>query len=163
MKLLLIRHGIAVPRGTRGIPDDARPLTPRGQRRFRRAARGLARITAVPDVILTSPLRRAGSTARIAARAWGRISPTVEPALASGTVDEIFGTLRGRSRDATVVLVGHEPMLSAMLARLLGSAADERFAFRKGGAALVDVRDEPAAGGQLLWFLKPRLLRTLGR
>ena len=31
MKLLLVRHAAAVPRGTPGVPDDERPLTPEGK------------------------------------------------------------------------------------------------------------------------------------
>ncbi|MGH7321735.1 MAG: SixA phosphatase family protein, partial [Candidatus Rokuibacteriota bacterium] len=88
MKLLLIRHAIAVPRGTPGIPDDHRPLTPKGERRFRKAARGLARIMRRPTALLTSPLPRARRTAEIAAKAWGRIKPTTESALVSGSVDQ---------------------------------------------------------------------------
>jgi phosphohistidine phosphatase len=52
MKLLLIRHATAVPRGTPGVPDDERPLTPDGKAKFRMAARGLARVTRRPDVLL---------------------------------------------------------------------------------------------------------------
>ena len=59
MRLLLIRHAIAVPRGTPDVPDDERPLTKRGVTRFRSAARGLAEAVARPDVLLTSPLLRA--------------------------------------------------------------------------------------------------------
>ncbi len=57
--------------------------------------------------------------------------------------------------------MGHEPLLGALLARLLGAAKGERLAFEKGGAALVDLPDGPAAGGRLHWFLKPRILRSL--
>ena len=66
MKLLLIRHAAAVPRGTPGVPDDERPLTPDGKAKFRVAARGLARVTRRPDLLLTSPLLRARATAEIA-------------------------------------------------------------------------------------------------
>jgi hypothetical protein len=48
-----------------------------------------------------------------------------------------------------------------ILARLLGAADAERLAFKKGGAALVDLPDGPSAGGQLVWFLKPKVLRAL--
>ena len=53
MKLLLIRHAAAVPRGTPGVLDAERPLTPQGKAKFRVAARGLARVTRRPDVLLT--------------------------------------------------------------------------------------------------------------
>lgn len=163
MTVLIIRHAIAVPRGTPGVADDERPLTPKGRKRFRQAARGLARIARRPDVILTSPLPRALQTAKIAAKAWGRIKPTIEPALADANINKILAAIEARPRDAAVALVGHEPALSALLARLLGSPASERLTIRKGGAALVDLPGTPAAGGRLVWYLRPRILRALGR
>jgi phosphohistidine phosphatase len=161
VKLLLVRHAAAVPSGTPGVPDDERPLTPEGASKFRVAAKGLARIARRPDVLLTSPLPRARATAEIAARAFKRIEPTVEPALAHGSVDEVMTALGKRPPNATIALVGHEPTLSMILARLLGAADGERLAFKKGGAALVDLPDGPSAGGQLVWFLKPKVLRAL--
>ncbi len=160
MKLLLVRHAAAVPRGTPGIPDDERPLTPKGRTKFSAAAKGLARIARRPDVLLTSPLPRARATAEIAARAIERIEPTIEPALAHESLDGIVAALGAHPAGATVAIVGHEPTLSALLARLLGAAQGERLAFKKGGAALVDLPDGPSGGGLLIWFLKPKVLRA---
>ena len=161
MKLLLVRHAAAVPGGTPGIPDGDRPLTPKGKAKFTVAAKGLARIARRPDVLLTSPLPRARETADIAARAFKRIEPTIEPALAHGSLDGIVAVLGAHPAGATVAIVGHEPTLSALLARLLGAAHGERLAFKKGGAALVDLPDGPTGQGVLLWFLKPKVLRAL--
>ena len=161
MRALLIRHATAVPRGTPGIPDDERKLTPKGKARFRVAAKGLARIASRPDVLLTSPLPRARQTAKIAARAFKRVEPTDEPALARGGVPAILRALEAHPAGATVALVGHEPTLSVLLAHLLGARDGDRFAFKKGGAALVDLPDGPAHPGRLLWFLRPRVLRAL--
>jgi phosphohistidine phosphatase len=163
MTLLLIRHAIAVPRGTPDIPDEERPLTPRGARRFRKAARGLARVVRRPDLLLTSPLARARATAEIAADAWGRLTPTREPALAERNPGPLVRTLSSLPADSTVAAVGHEPQLSAVLARLLRAGAPDRLAFRKGGVALVELENGPAGGGRLVWFLSPKLLRRLGR
>jgi len=163
MRLLLIRHAIAVPRGTPAIADDDRPLTPKGARRFRKAARGLARLVERPRVLLTSPRLRARQTATLAGRAWGRLEPVVEPALADDDAKRVLVALAPHPADATVALVGHEPQLSALLAALVGAAEPERLEFRKGGAALVDLDGPPAAGGRLVWFLPPRLLRRLRR
>ncbi len=161
MRLLIIRHAAAVPAGTPGVADDDRPLTPRGKARFRTAAKGLARMTPRPDVLLTSPLPRARQTAEIAARAFKSLEPRIEPALASGRVDQIVAVLGKESRDATVAVVGHEPVLAGLLARLVGAPRGEPFAFKKGGAALVDLPDGPLAGGRLIWFVKPRILRDM--
>jgi phosphohistidine phosphatase len=163
MKLLLIRHAAAVGRGTAGIGDDERPLTRRGRGKFRLAARGLTRITDRPDVLLTSPLIRARATAEIAAAAFKKVTPRIEAALASGDVDAIVDALTKFPPDSLIAIVGHEPSLSRLLARLLGMReGDDRFVFKKGGAALVDLPDGPSAAGRLRWFVKPRILRFLG-
>lgn len=161
MKVVLIRHAAAVPRGTPGVLDDERPLTSSGKVKFRAAARGLARIMPRPDVLLTSPLPRAQETAEIAARAFKRIEPGIAPALADQSVDGIVEALKTHPDGATVALVGHEPMLGALLAHMLGAGQAERLAFKKGGAALVDLPDGPSTPGRLIWFLDPRVLRTL--
>jgi phosphohistidine phosphatase len=162
MRLLIIRHAIAVPRGTPDIPDDERPLTPEGEKKFRKAARGLVRVQTRPDALLSSPLPRAWRTAEIAAGAWGGIAPTKEPALVHADFDEVARVLAGHPEDATVAVVGHEPGLSALLARLLDTEDPDRVTFKKGGAALVELPGEPAEGGTLLWYLPPRVLRELG-
>lgn len=162
MRLLLLRHAAAMPRGTTGVFDDDRPLTPSGKAAFRVAARGLARIIRRPDVLLTSPLTRAHETADIAARAFRRIVPTVEPALADEGVHGLVIALKAHPLTATIALVGHEPGLSALVARVLGASEGERLAFQKGGAALLDLPDGPAALGRLIWFFPPRVLRILG-
>jgi phosphohistidine phosphatase len=161
MKLLIIRHAAAVPRGTPGMADDDRPLTPQGKTKFRAAAKGLARVVDRPDVLLTSPLPRAKATADIAALAFRRIEAKIEPALAGESVEGIVAALRKLSSAQIVAIVGHEPALSVLLARLLGASQPDRLSFRKGGAALVDLPDGPGAPGRLEWFLKPRILRTL--
>src|SRR6267142_3263502 len=111
MKLLLIRHAAAVPRGTPGVPDAERPLTPQGKAKFRIAARGLARVTRRPDVLLTSPLPRARLTAEIAAHAFEHVAPAIEPALAHSSVDGIVAALSAHPPGARIALVGHEPLL----------------------------------------------------
>jgi phosphohistidine phosphatase len=162
MKLLIIRHAIAVQRGTPDIADELRPLTPRGEKRFRRAARGLAKACSRPDALLTSPLLRARQTADIAAAAWKRLAPVEVPALASGDDEGLEGVLATYAAEATIAIVGHEPHLSALLGRLVGSGLPDRLTFRKGGAALVELPSRLGEGGKLVWYLPPRLLRRLG-
>jgi len=161
MKVVLIRHAAAVARGTPGILDDERPLTSSGEARFRVAARGLVRVAPRPSVLLTSPLPRARATAEIVAQALSHLEPWIVPALADQSVEGVVAALEVHPRDATVALVGHEPVLGALLARLLGAGQAKRLALKKGGAALVELPDGPATPGRLIWFLDPRVLRAL--
>jgi phosphohistidine phosphatase len=160
VKLVLVRHAIAVPSGTADIADDERPLTKRGRKRFGKAARGLARIVPPPDLLLTSPLPRARETAEIAGAAWGGVTPTPEPLLAGGPPARLLATLAAHREKDLVALVGHEPGMSELLARLVGGTA-ERVPFKKGGAALIALDDGRSGLGRLVWFLPPRLLRKL--
>ena len=161
MKLLLVRHGIAVPSGTPGVPDTERALTARGVKRFRRAARGLARLSPRLSAVLTSPLVRARQTAVILADALGHGEPQEEDALVRGRFEAIAGLLAGYPPDAALALVGHEPWLSELLARLIGGADAARVEFRKGGAALLELDGPPEQGGRLAWALPPRVLRRI--
>src|SRR5687767_2097993 len=73
MKLLVIRHAIAEDRkrfAKTGQDDGARPLTARGRRRMKIAARGLRRAAPEVDVLITSPLTRAVETAEIVSGAY---------------------------------------------------------------------------------------------
>lgn len=82
--------------------------------------------------------------------------------MASGDFSGLAAAVDPLRRDAVLVaLFGHEPHMSALLARLLGSSHPHPLTFRKGGAALVDVHGPLAEGGDLIWFLPPRVLRVL--
>jgi len=160
MQLIIIRHAIAVPHGAAGYADEERPLTPDGEARFREAAQGLARAYDRPDALLTSPLLRARQTAAIAGAAW-KVEPKETNALAGGTFQEQAAVLDKFPSDASVAVVGHEPYVSDLLARLLGTKRSERLEFKKGGVAVVDVPGRLAEGGTLVAYLPPKILRKL--
>ena len=66
MELLIVRHAIAFERNPERWPDDgARPLSPRGVMRARRAAAGLKKLAVRPVRVLASPLVRTQQTAAI--------------------------------------------------------------------------------------------------
>jgi phosphohistidine phosphatase len=161
MQLLLIRHATAVERGTDGYADDDRPLTPEGEKKFAKAARGLARLVDRPHAILTSPLPRARRTAELAAAAWDDAPVTAEESLASGSLAELGKALAKLPQDAVVGLVGHEPHMSDLLGHLLGAKHADRLAFKKGGVALVELHGTLEDGGSLVSFLPPRVLRDM--
>jgi phosphohistidine phosphatase len=162
MKIFLVRHAIAHERNRARWPNDAlRPLTPAGRRKFRTAARGLARILPKSAVLLSSPFVRARDTAALLAQARGRKKIIECAELASGEpAHKVFEMLRAR-KDKAVILVGHEPNLSILLSTCLHQHARLEIAFKKGGAACVEFKSRVAPGRACLhWLLPPRVLRA---
>jgi phosphohistidine phosphatase len=162
MRLLVFRHGIAEDRSADGT-DAARALTAQGVARTAAAARGLAAFADSPDVILSSPKTRALETARAAAAAFGReVEVVVE--LADGAPTEALRALAART-EATVMIVGHEPMLSELVEQACTGVRRLGFVdMRKAGCACIDIAFAPGgepAGAALLWLATPKMLRGL--
>lgn len=163
-QILIMRHGIAVRRGLPSAGDDAsRPLTPKGKKRVKQIAVGLKRLGYAPDWIVTSPLVRAAETAEIVATCLPtRVPVDVCAALRPGGAPEDLLSLLARHRDwRRVLLVGHEPDLSEMAARLIGAGTQAKLAFKKSGCCLLRCDGPPRFSGQLVWWLTPQLLRAI--
>lgn len=167
MKLILVRHAIATEReASPDLDDAARPLTPAGIRRFRRAARGFARLQITVDEVWTSPLLRAVQTAELLVQAMGRPNSTrtaseLEP---GGSFDALLARLGGAATLTCVALVGHEPYLGDFATYLMTGSRFGAVRFKKGAmAALAIASFEPPIRGQLQWLLAPRQLRAMAR
>ncbi len=163
VELYLVRHAIAAERGPKYADDRLRPLTPDGVRRFKESVRGLNSVRVTLDLILTSPLERAQQTAALlAAGLETRVPVEVLDALApGGKPAAILETIARVSRKhRRLALVGHEPDLGDLAARLLGSRGSVEF--RKGAVCAIDVDGAtPRGPGTLRWHLPPRVLRRL--
>jgi phosphohistidine phosphatase len=162
--LYVLRHGVA-EEALPGGDDRARRLTARGRAKMQKAAAGLRALGVRPDVILTSPLPRAAETAAIVASVCGRdAGPQELPQLAPGTAPpEVVRALRPFARREHVMLVGHEPQLSELVAALLtGGMETIALDLRKGGCVAVELaRLHPPAGAMLRWMLTPKQLRRI--
>jgi phosphohistidine phosphatase len=161
-ELYLIRHGLAEERGD-SWPDDAkRPLTDEGMSRLRKQVRGLARLGISLDMILTSPFVRARQTAEIVA---GGLDPqphvaTLDSLAPDGSYADVLADLAKHTRRSCIALVGHEPGIGELAARLIG--ARHRLPFKKGAICCIEVDSLPPGGpGDLRWFLPPRILRAV--
>jgi phosphohistidine phosphatase len=161
-QLFLIRHGVAEERGD-AWPDDAkRPLSEDGIERFQRSARGLARLDVWIDVVLTSPLVRARQTADIVASAFDPRPSiiTIESLAPGGSYASLVADLEKHGRKTRIALVGHEPGIGELGARLIGSR--HSFEFKKGAVCRIDVDDIPPVGpGDLRWFLTPKVMASI--
>lgn len=163
-EIYIIRHGIAEERGD-AWPDDAkRPLTGEGKTALRKVARGLARLGVSFDVILTSPFVRARQTAdAIGAEFEHRpLLVTVDSLTPSGSFQAVLADLEKQSKRKRIALVGHEPSIGELAARLAG--VRRPLEFKKGGVCCIELKTLPPAGpGLLRWFAPPKLLRAIGK
>ena len=165
MQLLLIRHAIAEERedfAKTGKDDRLRPLTDEGRKKMKQAARGLKGLVPDIDLLAKSPLTRAAQTGAILDWVYGGLKVVeIEELSPETTPEDFLGWLRKQKKDV-VAAVGHEPSISLILSWLLTGNERRLFAFRKGGACLLDFPDEPAAGtATLVWALTPAQLRSL--
>jgi phosphohistidine phosphatase len=163
MRLILVRHGPAGRRDAERWPDDAlRPLTSRGLRRSRDAARGLARVERGIGLIASSSLGRAWQTAHVFARVLDvAVVEELDALSPGGSRDRILEFLAAHVADRTIMLVGHEPDLGELAAALLfGSPSN--LSLKKAGACAIAFDAEVRVGaGSLRWFLPAKMLARL--
>ncbi len=158
MQLYLLRHGIA-EEGSAGRDDGDRALTTEGRRKLRQVLQAAAQAGVEPTLILTSPLKRAVQTAELAQSALKYENELLRTkALGPGsTVEQVWDEIRVHRDEASLLLVGHNPLFSELAAYLLGSR-NIQFDFKKGALLRVDIESFPVQPkGVLRWHLTAKL------
>src|SRR5688572_25767188 len=162
LELYLVRHGVAADRGPDYPDDSKRPLTSKGIASLRREARALNAMDVSFDLIITSPLVRTRQTAEVLAETLNG-KPPISPsdALApAGTPAAVMQEIAKHMRKGKIALVGHEPNIGELAARLIGARSP--LEFKKGAICRIDFDILPPKGtGQLRWFLPPRVLKKI--
>ncbi len=165
MKLYLVRHAIAANPDPQAWPDDSeRPLTEKGIRRFRRAARGIPRLDGSVDVVISSPFRRARETAMILQVEAGWPASIYLDELTGASPSALLAALQPHAAADAIALVGHEPQLSQLAGTLIGREGLAQVEMKKGAVACIEVDTlGPEAHGTLLWLLPPKALRAIAK
>ncbi len=154
MRLILLRHGVAVERGEWPGDDAERPLTKAGVHQATTTLK-LVRPLVKAIEIWTSPWLRARATAELASAIW-KLPLREAPWLAgeAATPKQVLDQLRTAP---DVVLVGHEPDLGALIGHLIGAKS---VAMAKAGIAVL--KGSPEAGGmELKLLLSPKAVATI--
>jgi phosphohistidine phosphatase len=162
LELYLIRHGIAAVRGEQYPDDSKRPLTSAGIARLRKEARALSALGVSFDQIVTSPLTRTRQTADVFAEAMRPKPPVAasDSLAPAGTVSAVIQEVTKHAKKSRVAIVGHEPNLGELAARLIGARA--ALPFKKGAICRIDFETLPPKGtGSLRWFITPKMLRKI--
>jgi phosphohistidine phosphatase len=172
MNLYILRHASAGVRRVNPTLDQKRPLDKDGKRHCLQLAHVLNAMDVQFDLIVSSPLKRCMQTASLVGTESGyetKILPSA--ALApDATFDQFQKLLRDSARYENVLLVGHNPNLTAFLGSLLAPAANcpavdlnhsnglTPARLRKGSLARLSLTRGPAT---LQWLLDPRTVRAL--
>jgi len=160
--LLIVRHGEAA----RGEDDRERALTPAGRQESAELGQLLRQRSFVPDLALCSPARRAKETWREIAAAFGySVQKRVVEEMYPGEPPELLAAIaRVPAAVSTLMLVGHNPGLHLLAARLAASGETDALAvLRSGlptaGCAVVnfDGQWDRLSGGTLTRFIAPRV------
>jgi phosphohistidine phosphatase len=165
MNLYIVRHAIAVQRGTPDYEDDSqRPLTDKGRKKMKKIVQGLRQFDTRLNTILSSPYVRARDTAKILADEFKLENQLYfsENLVPPGNFEALVDEIHEKYDVENLALVGHEPMLSQLISWLTTGHTDMELNLKKGGVCYLSsdnlYQDHRAA---LEWLLTPALMVEL--
>jgi phosphohistidine phosphatase len=162
MEIYILRHGIAVERGSRGYKNDSdRPLTKEGQEKMRQIAEAMLAMDLKFDLILSSPYVRARQTAEIVAAEIGGEVTLTDFLIPNANALELIAEINDE-KPQRVLLVGHEPDLSHLISVFVSGNGNAQIELKKG--SLCKLTSDKLSFGQcatLNWLLAPKQLRSI--
>lgn len=109
------------------MPDELRPLALPGRKQAVRVGTVLAGLGFVPDAVLCSDAVRTRQTWDLLRPGLGDVAPdvTVTEEVYSASREDVLRLVRGTVEEhRTLLVVGHEPVISAVAAHLAGPGSD---------------------------------------
>ena len=155
MQLYLLRHADA---DTPAATDEARALSDKGEAQSKKVARFCETHDVSVSPMLASPVRRALQTAEIVGNHL-RSELIPVPWLACGMRPQLaLDELKKFRAKESVMIVGHEPDFSTLVAHLIGLPSYSQIQIRKASLTLVDVETLEKGGGRLEFCVPCRLM-----
>jgi len=170
MNIFILRHGIASDPGEDGLPkklpDAERPLSTKGKQRLGEVTWAMRKMELEFDAVLASPLLRTRQTAQMVTEALGwkhkvilsdHLAPEGSPKSLIEQVNGLHAPVKN------VLVVGHEPYLSRLIALLTTGGTTALIDLRKGGLARLDVEKELryARCATFRWLLTPKQMALM--
>jgi phosphohistidine phosphatase len=158
VELYVFRHGIAED----ALPGRAaadRALTDEGRKKIAEVVKAARRAGLQPSLIISSPYLRAAQTAEVAVEELGYEGEVVhtEALVPHGSPETVWTELRDYREESAILLAGHEPLLSRLVAYLL-AAPGLRVDMKKAAMVRIDVESFGLAPhGTLRWMITPKL------
>jgi len=172
MNLYILRHASAGIKRANPVLDHKRPLDKDGKRHCLQLAQVLNTMKLQFDFIVSSPLKRSMQTASLVGTEMGYEAKILSSAALApdATFTQFQKLLRECAGYENLLVVGHNPNLTAFIASLMVPAAASRaidpgasagaplVRLRKGSLARLNFTRGPAT---LHWLLDPRTVRAL--
>ncbi len=166
MNLYILRHGKAAERGRRG-KDSERALTAEGRRKTARSAEGMKSLGLRFDHVFSSPFLRARETAKIVAGVLDigsrlELAERLKPGADLEALMEEIAALK--RNEESILLVGHEPMLSELISLLVWGDRAAAVDLKKGALCKLTTDElRPRRCARLEWLLTPKQMCALRR
>jgi phosphohistidine phosphatase len=155
MHLFLLRHADA---STIVESDEARALSEKGEAQAKKVARFCQAHELLVSMVLTSPVQRAHQTAQIVA-VHLRADLVVASWLACGMRPQsALAELQEYRAGQSLMLVGHEPDFSALIAHLIGLPSGSKIQIRKASLTLLEVEALEKGAARLDFNVPCRLM-----
>ena len=155
MDVYILRHGKAEDAGP-GIVDADRRLTKKGREEAAAAGRWIAEQELRFDLIAASPLLRAQETAALVAEVldiqnrlvlWNVLAP-------GGNTDAVCRLISKHPGISSILLVGHEPLLSSLISRIITGDENAGIVMSKGALAKIKAFSYTGhPSGELVWLI----------
>lgn len=155
MNLYLIRHAKAIER-SKSMPDEWRCLTEQGRIEFKKTRSMIAKQDIKPHLIITSPLVRAVQTAELLADKLKQINIVITNGnlLPNADIYQLISYLKKLKASKSIMLIGHEPLLGALVSELL-CQPDAGITLKKGACIALNVHFGKKNKAKFLWYLAP--------
>ncbi len=164
-EVLILRH--AKSDWSTGESDFERPLNERGQNDAPRMGETIKKSKVVPDLIISSPAKRAKQTTNAVIKKSGFQGEVQwDDSFYYGNYENIIQTIQNVSNEhQRILIVGHNPKLENLVSAF---ASNGKLSLRLPTAALTLIvfdtstwKEIDKGRGELEWILHPRLLKKM--
>jgi phosphohistidine phosphatase len=158
MLVYFLRHANAGQKKLKN--DEKRPLDKEGIEQSGNIGRLLSALDIHPDLVISSPLKRALQTASLVGNELGyedkiQIEPALRP---SASFDAFRELLRNCAKLESIIVVGHDPNFSRFLSLLISNGSNDQIVdMKKGSVARVDYSSKRST---LDWMITPKIAKA---
>lgn len=162
MNIFVLRHGDANT-GTKISDDFRRPISDVGVKESEAVARMLTVFEIKFDRVFSSPLKRARQTAEIATKSQKIRIMEINELKPEGNIEQILKILSEQKENSTILMVGHNPLLTDLICNIIG-CAQSSVSLKTGGIAKIKITSlRPKLSGNLEWLLTPKIIRKISK